>query len=63
MLDLLSLENLVGFSQTAYEVYEKEGSVEVRIVVISGLLSSQIALIFSTQDGTATSECFIIFQV
>ena len=56
-MDFSSLvENLIGFLNTPYEVNEEGGSLAIVIGVISGQLLSQVAMILSTRDGTATGE-------
>ena len=62
LITLPLLENLVGFLNTPYEVNEPHGSETVTVGVISGQLSSQIALLLTTRDGTATREYFTMFS-
>ena len=51
----LSTDVQIGFEETDYSVNEEDGSVTLFVRVLSGELSSDVEIGFTTRDGTATS--------
>ena len=45
----------IGFVETEYDVNEAAGTVTVEVAVLSGELSEDVPIDFTTQPGTATS--------
>ena len=56
---LHTLENVVGFINTPYEVQESERMCLVRVGMISGQLNTRVALLLNTRDDTATGEFYL----
>ena len=56
-LFISSLEGvIIGFEQPMYEVGEGDGSVNVRIVVMMGMLRRDVVVSVATQDDTAVGK-------
>ena len=51
----LSTDVQIGFEETEYSVSEEDGSVTLFLRVLSGELTSDVEIGFSTDDGSATS--------
>ena len=47
---------IIGFEQPMYEVGEGDGSVNVRIVVMMGMLRRDVVVSVATQDDTAVGK-------
>ena len=48
---------VIGFEEIQYTVGENSGSVSVVVAVLQGELSEDISVVFTTDDGTASSQC------
>ena len=46
----------IGFEQTSYLTMEDQGTVEVCASVVSGNLSDEVTVVFSTQDENADGK-------
>jgi hypothetical protein len=47
---------VIGFEQPIYEVGEGDGSVNVRIAVMMGMLRRDVVVAVATQDDTAVGK-------
>ena len=52
----LSTEVVIGFIDPPYQVNESDGSVNLTIGVLTGILQRQVVLSLSTSDDTALSK-------
>ena len=46
----------IGFTETVYSVRESDGQAVARVEVLSGELSGEVVVSFSTSDGSATGN-------
>ena len=55
-LMILDNEPIIGFRPEVYAVDENEGEVVLTVEVISGVLTQDVTLTYTTEDGSATSS-------
>ena len=55
---LFTIELVLGFSPTEYEVHENDRSVTVEVFIQGILGDYQLMVFMSTHNGTATGEIF-----
>ena len=53
---LLLPDVVIGFEHTHYSVSESMGQIKVTVMVVAGVLTSNISYVVSTSDGTAIGE-------
>ena len=53
----VSTAAVIGFEATQYTVGENQGSASLVVAVLDGELSDDVTVVFTTEEGTATSTC------
>ena len=56
MNSYVTIVAVIGFERVEYNTTETDGGVEIRVVVLRGVLSAAVEVSLSTMDGTAVGK-------